>query len=219
MHQHSTGPFPSSDTVAVMWNLAFSLAAAFAFFWALSASHTPMVVGMPAITSRPIGMVGVFGQMGYRQGACACVNGFVSSEAVCRCRSYTTGNECSLRNNFVIYSGALGHRPWRLSAARPCTPGSTATKRPPRCGLHAMSFDCLFGLIGGLDCKWPKACSLFFAADSPRGQLPRMQDDVIPPGKFLPRDAMPARLRFPAETVVAVELCHPLRHLAYGVLG
>jgi hypothetical protein len=57
MHQHSTGSLPSSDTVTVKWNFAFSLADAFAFFCALNASQTPMVVGMPAINSRPMGMV------------------------------------------------------------------------------------------------------------------------------------------------------------------
>lgn len=38
--------------------MAFSFAAAFAFFCALSASQTPMVVGMPATTRMPITMVG-----------------------------------------------------------------------------------------------------------------------------------------------------------------
>jgi len=57
MHQHSTGPCPSSETVAVRWNLAFSFAAALAFFCALRAWQTPMVVGIAEMTSRPIGMM------------------------------------------------------------------------------------------------------------------------------------------------------------------
>jgi len=54
MHEHSTGPFSSRQTVAVRWNLAFSFAAAFAFFCALRASQTPIVVGMAETIRSPI---------------------------------------------------------------------------------------------------------------------------------------------------------------------
>lgn len=50
---HSTGRFPSSETVVVMWNFAFSFAAALAFFCALSASQTPIVVGIAEMIRSP----------------------------------------------------------------------------------------------------------------------------------------------------------------------
>jgi hypothetical protein len=68
MHQHSTAPRPSSETVALRWNLAFSFDAASAFFCALSAWQTPIVVGMAEMTSRPIGMVSFPERVGLKLG-------------------------------------------------------------------------------------------------------------------------------------------------------
>lgn len=57
IHQHSTASFPSRQRVVVRWNFAFSLAAAFAFFCALSPWQMPMVVGIADTTSRPMTMM------------------------------------------------------------------------------------------------------------------------------------------------------------------
>jgi hypothetical protein len=54
--KHSAGPRRSSETVAVRWNFAFSLASWLAFFCALRASQTPIVVGIAEMIINPRGM-------------------------------------------------------------------------------------------------------------------------------------------------------------------